>query len=165
MSPSFGDVGDSKPRGSKKERPPRFEEAVRQVGQMNRQTLFNELYLYPAPSIAELLVPSIMIMVAVSARVIVAVEPAMIVPLVEPTVDPAVVIAIVVTVSATVVAVAHATHVVPISRHPVPAVIVPIDPRISRTGARRNVGFISDPYCDSQLGCIRSVRTERQTAG
>jgi len=108
--------------------------------------------------------------ITIPAEMIVAIEAAVIVTIVEPAVmvaiKPAIVIAIVVAIrAAIVVAVTHAAYVVPISRYPVAAVIVPIHPRISRTGARRNVGFISDAYCDSHLGCIRRVGSKHQTSG
>jgi len=94
--------------------------------------------------------------------VVIAIESAMIVAVVGPpimvAIESAVVISIVVRIRATiVVAIAHAANIVPISRHPVAAVVVSIDPRVSRTGARRNVGLISDTHCHSQLGCVGRV--------
>jgi hypothetical protein len=94
--------------------------------------------------------------------VVIAIDSAMIVSVEGPAtmvaIESAVVISIVVTIRpAIVVAVANAANIVPITRHPVAAVIVSIHPRVSRTGARRNVGLISDTHCHSQLGCVGRV--------
>jgi hypothetical protein len=69
----------------------------------------------------------------VTVSVVVAIEAAMFVPVIEPViavaVQPAIAVAIIVTVrAAIVVAVAHATHIVPVSRHPVSSIVIAVHP-------------------------------------
>jgi hypothetical protein len=113
--------------------------------------------------------PAAAIMVVVTVSVVIAIVAAMVVPVIVPViavaVPPARAVAIIVTVrAAIVVAVAHTTYIVPIARHPIAGIVIAIYPGVSRAGARRNVGRISNAHRNPPLGCFSRVGSEHHTA-
>jgi len=147
---------------------------VRQVGQMNQRTISNEPYLIYKTSLCRVPISvsrSYGTQANLSASVLMSA-----VPVISPTemialVEPAMIVPVAIGHAATIIEVISHDYApadsyeVPISRHPVAAIIVSVHPRISRTRARRAVGRVSNTHCDSPLGCLSRVRAKHQSTG